>query len=91
MVGRFFALLFAYLLQFFLMLSVSSIVVILIAKIIPRYRRKPLPQFLNVALVVTVVLAGLFVFGLWYADKASKHDDLKNDKASSKQSLQKTP
>lgn len=63
-----------YLLQYLIVFAVISFFVILGAKISPSHRNRPLPPFINKALIATIVLFGFLIFGGWYANKGAVED-----------------
>jgi len=58
-----------YLLQFLCIFIVFSIIAILVARIPKNNRAKPLSNFINSALIATLVIAGLLIIGGWYGNK----------------------
>lgn len=54
-------------LQFSFVFGITVVVALLVAKIPPKNRNKPLTSFLNVALIVAIPLSGVLIYGGWVA------------------------
>jgi len=54
-------------LQFSFVFGITVVVALLIARVPPKNRSKPLTSFLNVALIVAVLLSGVLIYGGWVA------------------------
>ena len=54
-------------LQFSFVLGITVVVALLIARVPPKNRSKPLTSFLNVALIVAILLSGVLIYGGWVA------------------------
>lgn len=60
-----------HLMQYSAVLAITCLLAVLLVKVFSRDRSRPLPQFLNGALIVTLLFLGVFVFGGWYATNRS--------------------
>jgi hypothetical protein len=54
-------------LQFSFVFGITAVVALLIARVPPKNRNKPLTSFLNVALIAAILLSGILIYGGWVA------------------------
>lgn len=62
----------AFSVQFVVILGVTALIAVIIARVPRTNKAKPLTVFLNYALWATLIICGLLVYGWWYAAKDSQ-------------------
>ncbi len=59
----------SYLMMFLSIYLVISVPIVIVAKIIPKYRRITMPKLLSYTLIPALIIGGLLIRGGWYASK----------------------